>query len=118
MMMDQMQELPPLLSGEVPMMHHMINGDASQQVRLRTRDLFSASSPWWWTPANETFPSQVILVQVNPGETFTIRREDGTLQCIQGLFSIRTSVFLLKSLGTSKMIHRLSQGCQIDQFLN
>ncbi|XP_062841203.1 fibronectin type III domain-containing protein 3B isoform X2 [Trichomycterus rosablanca] len=57
MMMDQMQELPPLLSGEVPMMHHMINGDASQQV---------------------------ILVQVNPGETFTIRREDGTLQCIQG----------------------------------
>uniref|UniRef100_A0A8B9JAL5 Fibronectin type III domain containing 3Bb n=1 Tax=Astyanax mexicanus TaxID=7994 RepID=A0A8B9JAL5_ASTMX len=35
----------------------MINGDASQQV---------------------------IVVQVNPGETFTIRREDGTLQCIQG----------------------------------
>lgn len=28
--------------------------------------------------------SQVILVQVNPGETFTIRAEDGTLQCIQG----------------------------------
>uniref|UniRef100_A0AAY5EE10 Fibronectin type-III domain-containing protein n=1 Tax=Electrophorus electricus TaxID=8005 RepID=A0AAY5EE10_ELEEL len=27
---------------------------------------------------------KVILVQVNPGETFTIRREDGTLQCIQG----------------------------------
>lgn len=27
---------------------------------------------------------QVILVQVNPGETFTIRAEDGTLQCIQG----------------------------------
>uniref|UniRef100_A0AAY4EYI2 Fibronectin type-III domain-containing protein n=1 Tax=Denticeps clupeoides TaxID=299321 RepID=A0AAY4EYI2_9TELE len=26
----------------------------------------------------------VILVQVNPGETFTIRAEDGTLQCIQG----------------------------------
>uniref|UniRef100_A0A665WPW4 Fibronectin type-III domain-containing protein n=1 Tax=Echeneis naucrates TaxID=173247 RepID=A0A665WPW4_ECHNA len=29
------------------------------------------------------FP-QVILVQVNPGETFTIRAEDGSLQCIQG----------------------------------
>uniref|UniRef100_A0A671PR20 Fibronectin type III domain-containing protein 3B-like n=1 Tax=Sinocyclocheilus anshuiensis TaxID=1608454 RepID=A0A671PR20_9TELE len=28
--------------------------------------------------------SQVILVQVNPGETFTIRAEDGSLQCIQG----------------------------------
>ncbi|XP_006745820.1 fibronectin type III domain-containing protein 3B [Leptonychotes weddellii] len=27
---------------------------------------------------------EVILVQVNPGETFTIRAEDGTLQCIQG----------------------------------
>uniref|UniRef100_A0A8B9UCY4 Fibronectin type III domain-containing protein 3B n=1 Tax=Anas zonorhyncha TaxID=75864 RepID=A0A8B9UCY4_9AVES len=26
----------------------------------------------------------VFLVQVNPGETFTIRAEDGTLQCIQG----------------------------------
>uniref|UniRef100_A0A7N9AMG2 Fibronectin type III domain containing 3Ba n=1 Tax=Mastacembelus armatus TaxID=205130 RepID=A0A7N9AMG2_9TELE len=35
----------------------MVNGDASQQV---------------------------ILVQVNPGETFTIRAEDGSLQCIQG----------------------------------
>uniref|UniRef100_A0A673J4F1 Fibronectin type III domain-containing protein 3B-like n=1 Tax=Sinocyclocheilus rhinocerous TaxID=307959 RepID=A0A673J4F1_9TELE len=28
--------------------------------------------------------SQVIFVQVNPGETFTIRAEDGSLQCIQG----------------------------------
>ncbi|XP_069745767.1 fibronectin type-III domain-containing protein 3A isoform X2 [Narcine bancroftii] len=28
--------------------------------------------------------TQVILVQVNPGETFTIRREDGQLQCIAG----------------------------------
>uniref|UniRef100_A0A672S8T4 Fibronectin type III domain-containing protein 3B-like n=1 Tax=Sinocyclocheilus grahami TaxID=75366 RepID=A0A672S8T4_SINGR len=50
---------PPLLNGEVAMMPHMINvnGDGSQQV---------------------------ILVQVNPGETFTIRAEDGSLQCIQG----------------------------------
>ncbi|XP_061099120.1 fibronectin type III domain containing 3Ba isoform X2 [Conger conger] len=47
---------PPLLNGEVPMMPHMVNGDGSQQV---------------------------ILVQVNPGETFTIRAEDGSLQCIQ-----------------------------------
>uniref|UniRef100_A0A0E9SB63 Uncharacterized protein n=1 Tax=Anguilla anguilla TaxID=7936 RepID=A0A0E9SB63_ANGAN len=39
------------------MMHHMMNRDTSQQV---------------------------ILVQVNPGETFTIRAEDGPLQCIQG----------------------------------
>uniref|UniRef100_A0A8C4HPM1 Fibronectin type III domain containing 3Ba n=1 Tax=Dicentrarchus labrax TaxID=13489 RepID=A0A8C4HPM1_DICLA len=48
---------PPLLNGEVPLMSHMVNGDAAQQV---------------------------ILVQVNPGETFTIRAEDGSLQCIQG----------------------------------
>ncbi|NWY66175.1 FND3B protein, partial [Erithacus rubecula] len=58
MMTDQIPlELPPLLNGEVPMMPHMVNGDGSQQV---------------------------FLVQVNPGETFTIRAEDGTLQCIQG----------------------------------
>ncbi|XP_006861904.1 PREDICTED: fibronectin type III domain-containing protein 3B [Chrysochloris asiatica] len=58
MMTDQIPlELPPLLNGEVAMMPHMVNGDAAQQV---------------------------ILVQVNPGETFTIRAEDGTLQCIQG----------------------------------
>uniref|UniRef100_A0A672S7W8 Fibronectin type III domain-containing protein 3B-like n=1 Tax=Sinocyclocheilus grahami TaxID=75366 RepID=A0A672S7W8_SINGR len=55
---------PPLLNGEVAMMPHMINvnGDGSQQVMFL----------------------QVILVQVNPGETFTIRAEDGSLQCIQG----------------------------------
>uniref|UniRef100_A0A8C6UN60 Fibronectin type III domain containing 3A n=1 Tax=Neogobius melanostomus TaxID=47308 RepID=A0A8C6UN60_9GOBI len=29
-------------------------------------------------------PPQVILVQVNPGESFTIRREDGQFQCIPG----------------------------------
>ncbi|NXD19361.1 FND3B protein, partial [Spelaeornis formosus] len=58
MMTDQIPlELPPLLNGEVAMMPHMVNGDGSQQV---------------------------FLVQVNPGETFTIRAEDGTLQCIQG----------------------------------
>ncbi|XP_041965893.1 fibronectin type III domain containing 3Ba [Alosa sapidissima] len=48
---------PPLLNGEVPLMPHMVNGDGAQQV---------------------------FLVQVNPGETFTIRAEDGSLQCIQG----------------------------------
>ncbi|XP_030064806.1 fibronectin type-III domain-containing protein 3A [Microcaecilia unicolor] len=52
---------PPLeattLLSEVPLLPHMVNGDSSQQV---------------------------ILVQVNPGETFTIRTEDGLIQCIQG----------------------------------
>lgn len=30
------------------------------------------------------FIFKVILVQVNPGEAFTIRREDGQFQCITG----------------------------------
>uniref|UniRef100_A0A8C3QXX1 Fibronectin type-III domain-containing protein n=1 Tax=Cyanoderma ruficeps TaxID=181631 RepID=A0A8C3QXX1_9PASS len=49
-------EATPLLN-EVPLLPHMVNGDSIQQV---------------------------ILVQVNPGETFTITTEDGHIQCIQG----------------------------------
>ncbi|XP_006008926.1 fibronectin type-III domain-containing protein 3A isoform X1 [Latimeria chalumnae] len=49
-------EATPLLN-EVALLPHIVNGDNSQQV---------------------------ILVQVNPGETFTIRTEDGHIQCIQG----------------------------------
>ncbi|XP_028923415.1 fibronectin type-III domain-containing protein 3A-like [Ornithorhynchus anatinus] len=49
-------EATPMLS-EVPLLSAMVNGDSIQQV---------------------------ILVQVNPGETFTIRTEDGHIQCIQG----------------------------------
>lgn len=33
---------------------------------------------------NAFFIFKVILVQVNPGEAFTIRREDGQFQCITG----------------------------------
>uniref|UniRef100_A0A673WI15 Fibronectin type-III domain-containing protein 3A n=1 Tax=Salmo trutta TaxID=8032 RepID=A0A673WI15_SALTR len=36
------------------------------------------------TMVNGEGPQQVILVQVNPGEAFTIRREDGQFQCITG----------------------------------
>ncbi|XP_048400439.1 fibronectin type-III domain-containing protein 3A-like isoform X1 [Stegostoma tigrinum] len=55
-----MAEQPPLestLINDVPLLPHLVNGDSGQQV---------------------------ILVQVNPGETFTIRTEDGHIQCIQG----------------------------------
>lgn len=45
MMTDQMLELPPLLNGEVPMMHHMINGDASQQVNPRSTPLPPDGAP-------------------------------------------------------------------------
>ncbi|XP_039601791.1 fibronectin type-III domain-containing protein 3A isoform X1 [Polypterus senegalus] len=36
------------------------------------------------TMVNGDVSQQVILVQVNPGEAFTIRREDGQFQCITG----------------------------------
>ncbi|XP_018592878.1 fibronectin type-III domain-containing protein 3A-like isoform X2 [Scleropages formosus] len=49
-------EATPMLS-EVPLVQHMLNGDSMQQM---------------------------ILVQVNPGETFTIRTEDGQVRCITG----------------------------------
>ncbi|KAM8954041.1 fibronectin type-III domain-containing protein 3A-like [Pelodytes ibericus] len=54
-------EATPLLN-EVSLLPHMVNGDSAQQPLYL----------------------QVILVQVNPGETFTIRTEDGQIQCIQG----------------------------------
>ncbi|XP_053564335.1 fibronectin type-III domain-containing protein 3A [Bombina bombina] len=47
-----------LLTTDIPLLHApIVNGEGSQKV---------------------------ILVQVNPGETFTIRREDGQFQCITG----------------------------------
>ncbi|XP_069749840.1 fibronectin type-III domain-containing protein 3A-like isoform X6 [Narcine bancroftii] len=55
-----MAEHPPLeasVINEVPFLPHLVNGDTGQQV---------------------------ILVQVNAGETFTIRTEDGHIQCIPG----------------------------------
>ncbi|XP_054244463.1 fibronectin type-III domain-containing protein 3a-like isoform X1 [Indicator indicator] len=55
-------EATPILN-EVPLLPHMVNGDSIQQASQFLR---------------------VILVQVNPGETFTITTEDGHIQCIQG----------------------------------
>nr|XP_023686147.1 fibronectin type III domain-containing protein 3B-like isoform X2 [Paramormyrops kingsleyae] len=57
MMADQTLQLPALFGGGAHMMPCELIQEASQQV---------------------------IFVQVNPGETFTIRGEDGSLQCIQG----------------------------------
>ncbi|KAM4696721.1 fibronectin type-III domain-containing protein 3A-like [Rhinophrynus dorsalis] len=54
-------EATPLLN-EVSLLPHIVNGDSTQQPLYL----------------------QVILVQVNPGETFTIRTEDGHIRCIQG----------------------------------
>ncbi|XP_025911293.1 fibronectin type-III domain-containing protein 3a-like isoform X3 [Apteryx rowi] len=48
----------PIISSEIPLLTSpIVSGDGAQQV---------------------------ILVQVNPGEAFTIRREDGQFQCITG----------------------------------
>ncbi len=105
-----MLDLSLSLSNEVPMMHHMINGDGPQQVSLSSQTSYQqplilkarnippsysnslAKAKALELPLvrdNEHVISaivlQVILVQVNPGETFTIRTEDGALQCIQGL---------------------------------
>ncbi|KAJ8254884.1 hypothetical protein GJAV_G00198440 [Gymnothorax javanicus] len=49
-------EVTPMLA-EVALVPHMLSGDGMQQM---------------------------ILVQVNPGETFTIRTEDGQIRCITG----------------------------------
>ncbi|KTF79125.1 hypothetical protein cypCar_00025687 [Cyprinus carpio] len=40
--------------------------------------------PWQFRRYNCDFhhKSEVILVQVNPGESFTIQRDDGQFQCI------------------------------------
>ncbi|NXD37598.1 FND3A protein, partial [Copsychus sechellarum] len=62
-------EATPLLN-EVPLLPHMVNGDSIQQATPNPSSVF--------------YFLQVILVQVNPGETFTITTEDGHIQCIQG----------------------------------
>ncbi|KAG9491830.1 hypothetical protein GDO78_000368 [Eleutherodactylus coqui] len=52
---------------------------------LDTTPLLTTDIPLLPTPiVNGEGSQQVILVQVNPGEAFTIRREDGQFQCITG----------------------------------
>ncbi|XP_072254752.1 fibronectin type-III domain-containing protein 3A [Pyxicephalus adspersus] len=52
---------------------------------LENTPLLAADIPLLPTPiVNGEGGQQVILVQVNPGEAFTIRREDGQFQCITG----------------------------------
>ncbi|XP_042342261.1 fibronectin type-III domain-containing protein 3A [Plectropomus leopardus] len=52
--------------------------------QLLSTELPIMASPPPPTMVNGEGPQQVILVQVNPGEAFTIRREDGQFQCITG----------------------------------
>ncbi|KAK1196998.1 FND3A protein, partial [Pygoscelis papua] len=63
-------EATPILN-EVPLLPHMVNGDSIQQA---SKSIALSYKSW----------KAVILVQVNPGETFTITTEDGHIQCIQG----------------------------------
>ncbi|KAL6115823.1 fndc3a [Pungitius sinensis] len=55
-----------------------------ESSQLLSPDLPMLASPPPPTMVNGEGPQQVILVQVNPGEAFTIRREDGQFQCITG----------------------------------
>ncbi|KAJ8391437.1 hypothetical protein AAFF_G00089110 [Aldrovandia affinis] len=62
---------------------------ADHTPSLESSQLLSPDIPLLAPPhppnmANGEGPQQVILVQVNPGEAFTIRREDGQFQCITG----------------------------------
>ncbi|XP_045929385.1 fibronectin type-III domain-containing protein 3A [Micropterus dolomieu] len=52
--------------------------------QLLSPELPILASPPPSAMVNGDGPQQVILVQVNPGEAFTIRREDGQFQCITG----------------------------------
>ncbi|KAK5905017.1 hypothetical protein CesoFtcFv8_006527 [Champsocephalus esox] len=52
--------------------------------QLLSPELPMLASPPPLAMVNGDGPQQVILVQVNPGEAFTIRREDGQFQCITG----------------------------------
>nr|XP_054484394.1 fibronectin type-III domain-containing protein 3A isoform X5 [Agelaius phoeniceus] len=52
---------------------------------LDTTSIISSEIPLLTSPiVSGDGAQQVILVQVNPGEAFTIRREDGQFQCITG----------------------------------
>uniref|UniRef100_A0A8C6LGS8 Fibronectin type III domain containing 3A n=1 Tax=Nothobranchius furzeri TaxID=105023 RepID=A0A8C6LGS8_NOTFU len=62
---------------------------ADRTPPLESGQLLSPELPILASPppsamVNGEGPQQVILVQVNPGEAFTIRREDGQYQCITG----------------------------------
>ncbi|KAI1903821.1 hypothetical protein AGOR_G00031150 [Albula goreensis] len=55
-----------------------------ESSRLLNPDLPLLAPPPPPAMVNGDGPQQVILVQVNPGEAFTIRRDDGQYQCITG----------------------------------
>ncbi|XP_029458721.1 LOW QUALITY PROTEIN: fibronectin type-III domain-containing protein 3A [Rhinatrema bivittatum] len=58
---------------------------AEHPLPLDTTQLINNELPLLPAPiVNGDGAQQVILVQVNPGEAFTIRREDGQFQCITG----------------------------------
>ncbi|KAJ7420451.1 hypothetical protein WISP_48387 [Willisornis vidua] len=119
-------EATPLLN-EVPLLPHMVNGDSIQQAS------HPVLTPWgqlgWGCrgrrlskPSPETklgkdvVPStdviaytEVILVQVNPGETFTITTEDGHMQCIQEPRSHGRTNFIQRDERSLKMQEHLKK---------
>uniref|UniRef100_A0A8K9VBP0 Fibronectin type-III domain-containing protein 3A n=1 Tax=Oncorhynchus mykiss TaxID=8022 RepID=A0A8K9VBP0_ONCMY len=69
-------------------MEVMLNAVQAQSQGETERILLRQSPMPWETHSfydgRDLHKSEVILVQVNPGEAFTIRREDGQFQCITG----------------------------------
>ncbi|XP_055736746.1 fibronectin type-III domain-containing protein 3A isoform X2 [Salvelinus fontinalis] len=70
-------------------MEVMLNAVQTQSQGETERILRLRQSPMPWEThsfydGRDLHKSEVILVQVNPGEAFTIRREDGQFQCITG----------------------------------
>ncbi|XP_029571910.1 fibronectin type-III domain-containing protein 3A isoform X1 [Salmo trutta] len=68
-------------------MEVMLNAVQTQSDTERILRLRQSPMPWEthsFYDGRDLHKSEVILVQVNPGEAFTIRREDGQFQCITG----------------------------------
>ncbi|XP_071214246.1 fibronectin type-III domain-containing protein 3A isoform X2 [Salvelinus alpinus] len=68
-------------------MEVMLNAVQTQSQGETERILRQSPMPWEthsFYDGRDLHKSEVILVQVNPGEAFTIRREDGQFQCITG----------------------------------
>ncbi|KAH0630949.1 hypothetical protein JD844_004352 [Phrynosoma platyrhinos] len=84
-------EATPILN-EVPLLPHMVNGDTTQQaiacIKYCVLEMTLVTAMREIHQIEQCRNRQVILVQVNPGETFTIRTEDGHIQCIQDPLAI------------------------------
>ena len=66
MMTDQLMDLapPPLLNGELPLMQHMVNGDAAQQVGNTNTHAHCTNAKRSSASVKEVFPSSPSLREI------------------------------------------------------